>query len=514
MKYWQLFQISLAVLVLSTQGICSVGAGLTEPNLSLTIHYADKKLKAGDEIPIVFTITNQGKSSYFYYGQTGYHGNDRRRVMEQYKLVAKREDGTTVPDPLQRYSGGEGYASPPEEQIESGESFSKTIALNQWALINEPGRYTITGTYYTGIFHLRSKHPAVSCAPIEIIVRPRTNKEMAEYIKELSKKLKGIKIPKTGMTRQAWKEIVGTVKRLMYTCDPRIVPTLIDAMYEYNGRFNGLTIWTIDAFLYYLPRDTKIKNTILRAAKKDGLAYGMQYVLEELDCNEEEFKGIIKKSLTSENPDVQSAGAEASQRHPDDSYTTRLIAIATDANSRARWAAIDALAYNRTDAGVKTLKVLLKNTNQDMRETAAHAIQRSYQDVPIYPKRANDEYTSALIRVVKDPNSSKWMFAYAITEIARTRSEEGIEAIKALLENPDRDIPIAKTDEGVRTIGNLLRSPDKDVRNMTENIIRQVYRTYPGQPLREDDFPELFKEAQVEREKQKKRTLEWLKSNK
>ncbi len=512
MKYRQLFWISVLVPALPVLSLYIQANETNKPNLTLTIHCPEDEIKHGDEIPIVFTITNKGESSYFYYGRTGYHGNDRRRVMEQYKLIAKREDGTTVPDPLEIYSGGEGGASPPEEQIETGESFSKTIALNQWALINEPGRYTITGIYYTGVYHLRKKHPAVSSAPIEIIVKPRVDKEMADYIKGLSKKLKGIKIPKTGMTRKAWKEIVATVKKLMYTCDPRIVPTLIDTIYKYQHT----DFWMIEAFLYYLPREPEIKKVIVEMAKKRGLVRGMggmQYLLEELDCNEEEFKEIIRISLTSENPDIQSGGAGAAQRYPDDSYTPRLITIATDANSRAHWTAIDALAYNRTDEGVKTLRVLLNNMNQDMREAAAHAIRRAYQDVPVYPKYPDDEYTSALIRVMKDPNCSKWMFVYAITEITRTRSEEGVKAIKALLEDNDKDIPIAETDEGVQTIRNLLRNPDKDVRDMTENIIRQIYRTYPGRPLRKDDFPELFREFVEEREANNKRFLERLKAD-
>ena len=98
MKYWPLLQIALIVIVLSTRGVYAQGAEFTEPNLTLTIHSAKNEIKQGDEIPIVFTITNKGETSYFYYGRNGYHGNDRRRVREQYQLVAKREDGTTVPD--------------------------------------------------------------------------------------------------------------------------------------------------------------------------------------------------------------------------------------------------------------------------------------------------------------------------------------------------------------------------------------------------------------------------------
>ena len=104
------------------------------------------------------------------------------------------------------------------------------------------------------------------------------------------------------------------------------------------------------------------------------------------------------------------------------------------------------------------------------------------------------------------------MAAYISSSLS-TLTEEGLKAIKALLENPDMDIPVAKTDEGVHTISNLLRNPDKDIRDMTENIIRQIYRTYPGRPLRKDDFPELFREFVEERKANNKIFLERLKTN-
>ena len=65
-----------------------------------------------------------------------------------------------------------------------------------------------------------------------------------------------------------------------------------------------------------------------------------------------------------------------------------------------------------------------------------------------------------------------------------------------------------KSDEGVKAIRNLLRDPDKDIRDMTAGIIQQVYRNYPGRPLREDDFGEEFRESL---ENRKKTILEWLK---
>jgi hypothetical protein len=117
-----------------------------------------------------------------------------------------------------------------------------------------------------------------------------------------------------------------------------------------------------------------------------------------------------------------------------------------------------------------------------------------------------------LITAAKDSNHP-FATNFLVGTIARTRTEEGIKAIKALLENPDMDIPLAQTDDGIQTICNLLKHPDKKVRDITEIILSQIYRTYPGRPLREDDFPELFREFVEERKAKNNKFLELLKSN-
>ena len=522
MKYWQLFQISLAVLVLSTLGVCTQGAELTDPNLTLTIHCADKRIKVGDEIPIVFTITNQGESVYSY-DQRDY---DRSGRMWEYKLVARQEDGTVVPDPRRNYKEGLGGGlSSGRGVIGKGGAFTKTIALNRWALINKPGIYTVTGTY---IYHVRDpdanqkydvrimKTFRANSAPIEVVIKPRGRWMMGWYIRTLLRQLKKIKPSgKWEVVRQR----TAIIARLAYTCDSRIVPTLIDLLYE-NHHQNDV-FWAKEGFVCYLPRDLKIKKAVLGAAKKRGLARCMQTVLEALGCSEEEFKEIITLSLASENLDILNAAVGAAQEHPHDEHMPQLIAIATDPNrpdpNRAFYAierrrAIYAIAYNRTDEGVNALRTLLEDPDKDIRKTTEYAIRQAYKRHPVYPKYADDEYTSELITAATDSNHPLAINSL-VGIIARTRTEEGVKAIKALLEDPNMDISIAKTDEGVQTISNLLKNPDKDVRDMTEIMIRQIYRTYPGRPLRKDDFPELFREFVEEREANNKKYLERLKAD-
>lgn len=514
MRYHLLFQVLSSASTLLALGVDIQADKPGEPNLTLTIHCPENDIKQGDEIPIVFTITNKGESTYSY-DKRNY---DRSGRMWEYKLVAKRDDGTIVPDPRENYKEGIGGGLSGTGRIRTGESFSKTIALNRWALINEPGRYSITGTY-----EVLRPNVTINSAPIEIIVKARSDEEMEEYITQLLKKLEAIKIAKNGWTYRSLSEArrkrEEVIKRLIYTCDDRIVTTLIDLMYE--NRHKNDAFWAKEGFVCYLPRDAKIKDAVLEAAKKHGLARCMEAVLEALGCSEEEFKEIIKISLASDNLDILGEGVGAAQAHPHDEHTTSLIAIATDANrpdpNRPSYAierhrAIYAIAFNRTDEGVKTLKSLFEDPDEDIRNTTENAIRQAYKRHPVYPKYWYDKYTSELITAARDLKNA-FVVTTLVSEIIRTRREEGIKAIKALLEEPNRDIAITKSDEGVKTIKNLLRNPNKDIRDVTANAIRAAYcRIHPGRPLREDDFPELYREIIEEREARKKRVLEGLKN--
>ena len=147
-----------------------------QSNLELTIHCPKNDLKVGDEIPIVFTITNKERQSYFYTDRKG----DRSGRMREYQLVAKDEKGNTVPDPRRNYEFGIGGGlSSSDRYLQYGESFTKVIVLNRWALIKEPGRYVVTGTYFS------EDQVKISSQAIEVVVKQRSNEEMGEYINKL-----------------------------------------------------------------------------------------------------------------------------------------------------------------------------------------------------------------------------------------------------------------------------------------------------------------------------------------
>ena len=357
-----------------------LGHGSNPPELSLTIRCTNAVLKAGDEIPVEFTIKNVGAENYEYPDRT----YDRSGRMNEYELVAKTESGEEVRDPragAQRgwmMGGLFGY-----RVLQPGQSFSKTIPLNRWALVKEPGRYTVVGNYCSDLYSTNSI--VVKSEPITITVLTRTPAEMDAYIDDLSNKLAAIPSVRLITSTHMPEKIRVTnsvpdpatdalVMKLMYTCSPKIVPTLLKTMCEPAS--SGF--WESEALLYYVPRSEEIKKALLKTATGQGLPKGLEYVLDKYGVTADQMKALIKRSLAPDSPQTWEPGAVAAQHFSDNSFSSRLIAIATDPNSSARDQAIYALAANRTEGTVAALKLLLESNDPKIHATVTNAIRTAY----------------------------------------------------------------------------------------------------------------------------------------
>lgn len=484
-----------------------------EYDLELRIHCPVTRIRVGDEIPIVFTITNKGTRDHEF-DKRNY---DRSGRMLEYQLQAQDEDGKIVADPRENVEPGiMGGLSNGMGRISTGRHFSRTIALNRWALINTPGRYTVTGTYNYDIKYVRAKTVPgiiqmktieVKSKPIEIEIESRSRRQMGKYIKTLQKELKEYQSSNKRDNLEKRKEYIA---KLAYTCDERIIPSLIELIYL--NQHNNDVFWAVEGLRCYIPKTTEIKNRLINIIKKRGFVNGMTVLLKAYNCEESILTEIIGKSLESDNPDSIAEAALAAQEYPSDELIHGLIAVAKgqgpegfngkiSGNTRDR--AIYAIAWNRTDEGVEALRELLKDTKKSISKTTREAIEQAYKRHPKYPKVSDEEYTAALISLVTD-NNNQWQ-RYAIIPLCKSRTIEGVKAIKSLLENPELDITIAETDAGVKAIRALLRSKDEKLKQFTASICEAIYREQPGRPLRDDDFPEEFRE---DFEEVKKKILE------
>jgi len=351
-----------------------------KPVLALTIRCDVENLKVGDEIPITFVVANGGKIPYEYMDPVGY---DRSGRMSAFKLVALDDQDNAVPDPRAKLGWGRGGGPVRKAALAPGESFTRSIALNLWVRMTKPGKYKVLGTYYA-----RSLKEHIRSAPVWITVHPRTDLEMANYIKKVSRQMAAT----TEDNAHA-----DLICKLMYTQDKRVVPAIIDGMYKSVPSSQRV----LQAFRYYLPHDQSMIDALLAEAEKCGLANGMVGLLRSRGCMTEQIKSLIEVSLSPQNRDAWRYGAMAAETNPDDRFTARLIAIANDFRSGAQDQAIHSLAVNRTDESVAALKQLLRSADESTRRSVEHAIRSAYRYQRNGPGRAlrDDDFDSVYRKV-------------------------------------------------------------------------------------------------------------------
>jgi len=374
----------------------------------------------------------------------------------------------------------------------------------------------------------------VASAPIYLTILPRTKKEMDDYIGGLTNRVAAcLGLQKAeGSFRKGGVVPVDSLPellvKLMYTCRPEIVPILLESLYEFDSGGD----WEQEAILYYVPHTEETRRTISEAVALHGLNKNMEELLEHRIFNgeevrpltDDEMKPIITRALAADNKGQWHFGAELAARSCyDDAFTPRLIAIATangSDGSASQNAAIDALAWNRTDAGVKTLKTLLNDPDLGVSSQLAFAIGLGCQSEHFSPAGRHLQPTDFTVKEMapliarlqasdtdafagrfltehfSDDALTPEMVALATDPTSKSRED----AIYALAAN--------RTDDGVKTLRTLLIDPNPEISAVADRAIRRAYanareeressacgspsRAPGGTPLRPDDFDAKF----------------------
>ena len=345
-------------------------------------------MKAGDEVPIEFIVSNLGTQDYKFEDRN----YDRSGRMEEYRLKAKAADGFFLADPRAAFRMGMGGGMFQYGVLHPGESYSRVVYGNRWALLRELGQYEVVGSYF--LSDRRDQRTEAGSAPLGLTVLPRTEKEMADYITGLTNQVMELlakEPPKKPGPPTA--ELTDLVMKLMYTCRPEIVPALLRVLHG-NGpeiqkdgstRISGNEgFYVNEALLYYVPKSESVGEALVEAATRNGSIRNLDGLLRHYEFDKAKLRPLIERALAAKNDDLgewRSGAGLAGHVYYDEAFTARLMAIATNSNATAssRGAAIDALAYNRTDAGVKTLKALLNDPDQQIWTPLAIALLNGYQ---------------------------------------------------------------------------------------------------------------------------------------
>jgi HEAT repeat protein len=239
-------------------------------------------------------------------------------------------------------------------------------------------------------------------------------------------------------------------------------------------------------------------------------------LLRDFGFTKEEMKPIIERALAPENEQEWAAGAGLAQQFGDDAFTERLVAIAKTPRINAQTAAIEALAYNRTDEGVKTLKELMSDPHEKIWTPLAFAIENAYNyrhDSTGRPLRP-DDFTAAdlksLIERMLASGEQGPDFNTGVGLIERFGGDDFTTQLIAIATSPGnfaRDtaiyaLALNRTDEGVNTLKTLLNDPDPKIRTRTEQAIRNAYTSRGnsrGRPLKPDDFDKQYQQPNTEK---------------
>jgi len=482
-----------AVAVLAAVNVLVRTWPTTSDGFKLTLQIASpqSEYKLGDEIPIIFTIKNNGRGRFpkeKHWMENlpwVWRKQEAVSVLPRLKLKARDEKGRLCQSPgLAALS--ESLAAVQSIELDRGESCQRTVAVNALVLISKPGTYAITGS----LVNTRVLGPEYAIAHSEetkIVVAGRTNDEMAEYLEKLVEKFR------TGKSNAA-RDLA--IRQLVYTRDLRAVPILLEV--EYAEIAPSLTE---AALSWYLPIADEARDMIWASAKEKGLTESIFFALRRFGCDDAQMEQLILRSLGSQNQRDIEAGLLGAVNFPNDSYTPLLVELAKRGEPRIRYRAMRALACNRTEEGVKTLRETLESSYEDIMKAAMNAIWTAYWATSRNSEAA-DFGLSVDIAEMRDPNHPKDSLSMDL--LVGQLSEEEFAAAREAAEYPDASGRTDEPGEIMKFITELLTDANRDVRDMAKTAIRTARPAYTGQPLKPEDFPEIYEEvkkmhAQVQR---------------
>jgi hypothetical protein len=89
---------------------------------------------------------------------------------------------------------------------------------------------------------------------------------------------------------------------------------------------------------------------------------------------------LLERMLVSTNMSDRIFGTSLAEQFGHDALTAKLVTLAMSPQEATRNSAIYALALNRTDEGIKTLKKLLNDPDPKVSKMAEDAIRHAYTD--------------------------------------------------------------------------------------------------------------------------------------
>jgi HEAT repeat protein len=310
----------------------------------------------GTPVDVAFTITNRGAQPYGYQDRN----HDRGGRMDEYRVEVADERGRALPDPrsLSRLAGPGGGLSVPTELV-PGQSFTKHVYLNQWALPLPPGSYSVTGVYDRSWFAQPPGAAPVRSEPVSIEIIPRGPADLRAYISGLGAEA-GSDEP--ARRRQA-------VEYLGFTGSVDALPYLTAALYDESP---GVGFGAGQGFLYITDRQACIA-ALLAALRTRGCHHLLGWLLQLYDVPPEDTLSDTLAWLQCNEAPKRAAAANVLQGYGalGEAALGPLLAATKDPDATVREQAISSLLAFRDARVTQALLAATRDAEPGVRQTAA-----------------------------------------------------------------------------------------------------------------------------------------------
>ncbi|MHC4743303.1 MAG: HEAT repeat domain-containing protein, partial [Planctomycetota bacterium] len=384
-------------------------------------------------------------------------------------LRVRKPDGSACPRGPEPFARRESLLV----QIVPNEYSEDEFVLNDHALLSEPGTYMVRAGVALQNARPGFEYEYIHSGPIAVVIEERSRDEMAEYIQELVERLCKTNDP----NEIKW----SIIPELAYTRDNRIVPFILDQIYEDEYDSSG-------AFEYYLPIENETKEMLLQAARERRMIHSIKWALRRFGCTHEEFSELAGVLLSSDDPNRLKEGISLIWYDANNKHVPRLVQLARHSDESVRQWATYAIGANRTEEALAALREFLEDPNQTVRSVAKDAILANY------PNRGaeKDVLTTEIITITADPNDHlRWK---AIGYLIDRMSDEDFEVVRALAQAPAVTPADKTTSQAIETVKTILQEPDRDVRDFVLTTIRMHDRNWYSNPWLPEDFPEIYAE--------------------
>ncbi|MHC4744892.1 MAG: hypothetical protein ACYS8Z_23505, partial [Planctomycetota bacterium] len=302
-----IFLTTLAVLGIALQGWLST---LLQPDWEVNIWCDPGPYKQGDPIQIrmnwkVNTDLQSDGIVRSYLRRIPYIGRqiEARNLGWAYNFLEVRNpDGSACAPGKATFRRGSFLGG-----IKPGKYSQYEFLLNDCALLGKAGTYSVqAGVVLKNTTTFENEY--LRSEPMEVVIEERTEDEMAEYIEQLAARLSKKTISAEESIAKnhglSYRYPSSRLKPLIYTRDNRIIPILLDQIYE--KRDSGSLV--MNAFNRYLPIESETKHVLLEAARERGMPSEVFTYLHRFGCTADEFSRLADEFLDSNDPNRLSEG--------------------------------------------------------------------------------------------------------------------------------------------------------------------------------------------------------------